>query len=134
MVYVPARSLRSSRAPFLRASYNCREVRTMRPASFPTGFRSRSEALSDQLGEAIVRAAESASLPVHPYEPVRSSVLRGGSRWVPAVLKYSLVPSAVLVEICNLNNAQDRELLLTARYREKLAHAITAGLAEGFSR
>jgi len=106
----------------------------MRPASFPTGFRSRSEALSDQLGEAIVRAAESASLPVHPYEPVRSSVLRGGSRWVPAVLKYSLVPSAVLVEICNLNNAQDRELLLTARYREKLAHAITAGLAEGFSR
>ena len=134
MVYVPARALRSSRAPFLRASYDCREVRTMRQTTFPARFRSRSEALSDQLGEAIVRAAESASLPVHPYQPVRSSVLRGGSRWVPAVLRYSAVPSAVLIEICNLNNAQDRELLLTARYREKLAHAIAAGLAEGFLR
>jgi N-acetylmuramoyl-L-alanine amidase len=134
MVYVPARSLRSSRAPFVRASYNCREVRTLKPPTYPPRFRSRSEALSDQLGEAIVRAAEKASLPVHPYEPVRSSVLRGGSRWVPAVLKYSLVPSAVLIEICNLNNKQDRQLLLTARYRERLAHAIAAGLAEGFSR
>lgn len=134
MVYVPARSLRSSRAPYVRASYNCREVRTMRQTNFPARFRSRSEALSDQLGEAIVRAAEGASLPVHPYQPVRSSVLRGGARWVPAVLKYSRVPSAVLIEICNLNNQQDRQLLLTARYREKLAHAIAAGLAEGFSR
>jgi N-acetylmuramoyl-L-alanine amidase len=61
-------------------------------------------------------------------------VLRGGSRWVPAVLRYSLVPSSVLIEICNLNSQQDRELLLTARYREKMAHAIAAGLAEGFSR
>jgi N-acetylmuramoyl-L-alanine amidase len=134
MVYVPARSLRSSRAPFVRASFNCREIRTLKPPSYPPRFRSRSEALSDQLGEAIVRAAEKASLPVHAYEPVRSSVLRGGSRWVPAVLKYSLVPSAVLIEICNLNSEQDRHLLLTARYREKLAHAIAAGLAEGFSR
>jgi N-acetylmuramoyl-L-alanine amidase len=81
-----------------------------------------------------VRAAERSSIPVHPYQPVRASVLRGGSRWVPAVLRYSTVPSAVLVEICNLNNEQDRQLLLRWRFREKLAHAIAAGLAEGFSR
>jgi N-acetylmuramoyl-L-alanine amidase len=134
MVYVPARSLRSSRTPFTRAVYQCREARTMKTARFPAAFRSRAEALSTQLGESIVRAAERYSVPVHPYQPVRASVLRGGSRWVPAVLRYSLIPTAVLVEICNLNNEQDRKLLLTWRFREKLAHAIAAGLAEGFSR
>ena len=133
MVYVPARSLRSSRAPFTRAGYPCREVRTMKAPRYPESFRSRSEALSSQLGESIVRAAEQSSVPVHPYQPVRASVLRGGSRWVPAVLRYSTVPTAVLIEVCNLNNEQDRELLLSWRFREKLAHAIAAGLAEGFS-
>ena len=106
----------------------------MQPLRFPASFSSRSEALSSQLGEAIVKSATRFGIPVHQYEPVRSSVLRGGSRWVPAVLKYSLVPTAVLIEICNLNNEQDRELLLSWRFREKLAHGIAAGLAEGFAR
>jgi N-acetylmuramoyl-L-alanine amidase len=134
MVYVPSRSLRSSRAPYVRTVYRYREASTMGSPRYPTSFRSRSEALSTQLGEAIVRSAERSSLPVHAYQPVRASVLRGGSRWVPAVLRYSTVPTAVLIEIGNLNNEQDRKLLLSWRFREKLAHAIAAGLAEGFSR
>jgi N-acetylmuramoyl-L-alanine amidase len=134
MVYVPSRALRGSRAPWQPAAYRCRETRSLSTPRFSPVFRSRAEALSTQLGEAIVRSAERFSIPVHPYQPVRSSVLRGGSRWVPAVLRYTLVPSAVLIEICNLNNEQDREDLLSWRFREKLAHAIAAGLAEGFSR
>jgi N-acetylmuramoyl-L-alanine amidase len=134
MVYVPARSLRSSRAPFTRVAFSCRELRTMKAPRFPAAFCSRSEALSTQLGDAIVDAAERFAIPVHPYQPVRASVLRGGARWVPAVLRYSVIPTAVLIEICNLNNEQDRRLLLSWQFREKLAHAIAAGLAEGFSR
>jgi N-acetylmuramoyl-L-alanine amidase len=134
MVYVPARSLRPTRAPWPAGLPDCREVRSFRPPSFPARFRSRAEALSGQLGEALVHAARLAGVAVHAYEPVRSSVMRGGSRWVPAVLRYSSVPSAVLVEICNLNNEQDHALLLTRRFREQLAHAIAAGLAEGFTR
>ena len=134
MVYVPSRSLRGSRAPWQRVAYPCRESRSLEAPLYPLAFRSRSEALSTQLGEAIVRSAQRFAVPVHAYEPVRSSVLRGGSRWVPAVLRYSLVPSSVLIEICNLNNEQDRQTLLTWKFREKLAHAIAAGLAEGFSR
>ncbi len=134
MVYVPSRALRGSSGPWQRAAFDCRETRTLTPPRFPPAFRSRAEALSEQLGRAIVRSAERFSVPVHPYDPVRSSVLRGGSRWVPAVLRYSLVPTAVLIEICNLNNDEDRQLLLSWRFREKLAHAIAAGLAEGFAR
>ena len=134
MVYVPSRSLRGSHAPWQEVAYRCREARSLTAPRYPAVFRSRAEALSTQLGDAIVRSAGRSAVPVHTYQPVRSSVLRGGSRWVPAVLRYSLVPSSVLIEICNLNNEEDRQALLTWRFREKLAHSIAAGLAEGFSR
>jgi N-acetylmuramoyl-L-alanine amidase len=134
MVYVPARALRPSRASVPRGLYACREVGELSSPRFPSRFRARAEALSMQLGESIVRKAEQFHVPVHAFEPVRSSVLRGRRRWVPAVLRYSEVPTSVLVEIGNLNNKYDRDLLLSWRFREKLAHAIAAGLAEGFSR
>lgn len=134
MVYVPSKALRAPRGPALGSLYDCREMTSYKPPRFPAAFNARAEALSTQLGEAIVGAATKWSVPVHPYQPVRGSVRRGGGTWVPAVLKYSRVPTAVLVEICNLNNEADRGELRTVAYREKLAHAIAAGLAEAFSR
>ncbi len=134
MVYVPARSLRPARLSLPPGLPDCREVRAARPAKLSPTFRARAEALSSQLGRAIVSSAERFELPVHRYEPVRSRIIRGRSRFVPAVLRYNQVPTAVLVEICNLNNAEDRSLLLTWKFREKLALAIAAGLAEAFSR
>lgn len=134
MVYVPARGLRPARFSTPAGLPACREVRESRPVKLSASFRARAEALSGQLGAAIVRAAARFDVPVHRYEPVRSSIIRGRSRWVPAVLKYNRVPTSALVEICNLGNAEDRSLLKTWKFREKLAHALAAGLAEGFSR
>lgn len=134
MVYVPARSLRPARGPNPSSFLACREGKETKAPHFPPAFRSRSEALSMQLGESVVRAARKGEIAVHPYRPIRSSILRGGSRWVPAVLRYSRVPTSVLIEIGNLNNKEDREAVRSWRHREKLAHAIAVGLAEGFSR
>jgi N-acetylmuramoyl-L-alanine amidase len=134
MVYVPSRALRAPRGPALGSLYDCRELEGYKPPRFPATFNARAEALSSQLGDAIVAAANRWAVPVHPYQPVRGSVRRGGGTWVPAVLKYSRVPTAVLVEICNLNNEDDRSQLRTVAFREKLAHAIAAGLAEAFAR
>ncbi len=134
MVYVPARSLRPSRGLSPDAIWDCREAAEAGAPTFPAKFRSRAEALSEQLGDTVAATARRYGVPVHPFQPVRDSVLRGGSRWVPAVLRYNLVPTSVLIELCNLNNDDDRRQLLTWRFREKLAHAIAAGLAEGFSR
>lgn len=134
MVYVPARGLRSPRAPSPTGIWPCEEARTLKAPRFPDAFNARAEALSGQLGEAMVRAAERFGVAVHPYRPVRSSVLRGGSRWVPAVLRFNRAPTSVLVEISNLTNEEDRALLQTARFREKLALALAAGLGEAFSR
>jgi transposase-like protein len=134
MVYAPSRALRPARGPNPRGVWSCREADEIAAPRFTPQFKARSEALSLQLGGSVVRAARSFAVPVHPYQPVRSSIIRSRSRFVPAVLRNTTVPTAVLIEICNLNNADDRELLQTWRFREKLAHAIAAGLAEGFSR
>ncbi len=134
MIYVPARSLRPSRGLSPKKIWECREAAEAGTPTFPARFRSRAEALSEQLGDTVIAAARRYGVPVHPFQPVRDSVLRGGSRWVPAVLRYNRVPTSVLIELCNLNNEADRTQLLTWRFREKLAHAIAAGLAEGFSR
>ncbi len=135
MVYVPGRRYRSSRGPRPPKDHRCREVSEVGRPRFSGAFLSRSEALSSQLARTVVQAARRSGVPIHPFEPVRSSIRGRGSRpWVPAVLKYNEVPSALLVEICNLNNTEDRRDLLTWRFRERLAHAIVAGLAEGFSR
>ena len=134
MVYAPSRALRPTRGPNPRGAWKCREADEISAPRFTPKFKARSEALSLQLGGSVVRAARSFAVPVHQYQPVRSSIIRSRSRFVPAVLRNTTVPSAVLIEICNLANREDRELIQTWRFREKLAHAIVAGLAEGYSR
>lgn len=134
MVYVPGRKFRPAEARPPAYLPPVRELREVGRWRFPRAFSARSEALSTQLAESLVRAARRFNVPVHPFDPVRSHVVRGGQAWVPAVLRFCGVPTAVLVEIVNLNNAEDRELLLSWQFREKLAHALAAGLAEGFAR
>ncbi|MEP0773840.1 MAG: N-acetylmuramoyl-L-alanine amidase, partial [Acidobacteriota bacterium] len=134
MVYVPGRAHRPATGSSLPSGHACRELREVSQPRFSSRFLARSEALSRQLAEAVVASARRADVPVHPYEPVRGAVVRRGSRWVPAVLRNSEAPTALLVEICNLANDEDRAQILSWRFRDRLAHAIAAGLAEGFAR
>lgn len=134
MVYVPGRAYRPARGSPLPTGHVCRELKEVSQPKFSSRFLARSEALSRQLAQSVVASARRADVPVHPYEPVRPAVVRRGSRWVPAVLRNCEAPSALLVEICNLANDEDRSQILSWRFRDRLAHAIAAGLAEGFAR
>jgi N-acetylmuramoyl-L-alanine amidase len=49
---------------------------------------------------------------------------------VPAVIRYNAVPAKVLVEICNLNNEEDRRQLQTREFRQKVAEAVVAALLD----
>ncbi len=133
MVYVPSRRLRPSR---FRASARgigaYREYRSHPTVRLSRRFRTRCEAASLRLARHLVKAIAGEGLAVHPYEPVRDSVLRGRRRWVPAVLRYSLARHAVLLECCNLANPEDRKALLDRRWRERFARAVVAGLAAAF--
>ena len=88
----------------------------------------QAEGLSRGLGEAIIDSFEESGLNVHPFDPVRDNVVRDGREWVPAVIRYNLVPTRVLVEMCNLGNPRDRDLMQTRAYRQKVAQAIYDGI------
>ena len=59
---------------------------------------------------------------------------RKGRKTLPAVLRYSKVPTSVLVEIANLNNKHDRRSLLESKTRQQIALAITNSVVANFGR
>lgn len=91
------------------------------------------EGLSRDLAESVIDAFQSDGLKVHPFNPVRDNVVRDGREWVPAVIRYNLVPTRVLLEICNLGNEKDRTLMKTKTYRQHVAEAIYEGLVNYYN-
>jgi N-acetylmuramoyl-L-alanine amidase len=88
------------------------------------------EGLSRDLAESIIDSFEASDLKVHPFDPVRDNVVRDGREWVPAVIRYNVVPTRLLLEICNLGNSKDRELMTTKKWREDVARAVYRGLVQ----
>lgn len=86
------------------------------------------EGLSRDLAESIMDAFTADHLLVHPFDAVRDDVVRDGREWVPAIIRYNLVPTRMLIEVCNLGNRHDRELMRTRKYRQQLAQAMFEGL------
>jgi N-acetylmuramoyl-L-alanine amidase len=129
MVYVPGEK-------FLNGSYakngepytSRREVREAPRVSFSRREKISAEGVSTDLAERLVASFRAADLPLHPFQPIRRNVIRGGREWVPAILRYNRIPARVLIEVCNLNNPDDRKLLRTRAYREKVAEAIADAL------
>jgi N-acetylmuramoyl-L-alanine amidase len=105
-----------------------KEVQESPRVTFPAEKRVESEGLSRELAKQVIAAITGLGLPVHPFSPVRDKIIRDRSVWVPAVLRYNSVPAKMLLEVCNLNNEQDRKLLQTRAYRQKVSEAVVQGL------
>ncbi len=90
------------------------------------------EGVSMGLAHSILESFERSELAVHPFNPVRSNVVRSRREWVPAVIRYNKVPTRVLLEICNLGNEKDRKLIRTQEFRQEIAMAIYGGLVDFF--
>lgn len=130
MAYIPAADMRGESYGMAGPVYTARkEVQEAQRVVFPLEERTESEGLSRQLAKRIVAAFQSSSLPVHPFKPVRDKIIRNNSEWVPAVLRYNSVPAKILLEVCNLANDQDRTLIQTAAYRQKVAEAVVRGIS-----
>jgi N-acetylmuramoyl-L-alanine amidase len=73
-------------------------------------------------------------LAVHPELAIRDRIVRCRKcrPFVPAVVRYNAVPTKLLLEICNLKNAEDRRLLTTRAFRQSVAEAIVDSLLEYF--
>lgn len=129
MAYIPAADMRGDRYGKNGAVYTSRkEVQESQFVTFPWEARVKSEGLSRELAKQVIAAFQEGKLPVHPFKPVRDKIIRNNSAWVPAVLRYNSVPSKILLEVCNLANDEDRKLIQTRAYRQKVAEAIVRGL------
>jgi N-acetylmuramoyl-L-alanine amidase len=135
MVYVPSRYLRPTKPYTVRNNQIRRyaEYRNHPTVRLGDEFKARVEASSRHFAQNILTSLEQNGLGVHPYEPIRDRVLRGRSSWVPAVLRYTAAQNAVLLECCNMANADDRELLLQKEWRERFARAVVEGMASAYA-
>ena len=109
-----------------------KEVREEPEVRFSLKERQRSEGLSRDLAERVIAAFKSGGLGIHPFKPVRDRIFRGRRAWVPAVLRYNAVPAKFLLEVCNLANVEDRALLTTRAFRQRVAASVVDGLLSYF--
>jgi len=131
MAYIPG-------ASFVTGSYRKKgdvylaraEVREQPSVTHSREDALRAEGLSRDFAESVIGSFRRKGLAVHPFEPVRDNIIRHRKEWVPAVIRNNQVPTRMLLEVCNLGNAKDRELLKTKKYRQQLAEAIYEGIVE----
>ncbi|HEX6198939.1 MAG TPA: N-acetylmuramoyl-L-alanine amidase [Thermoanaerobaculia bacterium] len=131
MTYIPAASMRQGTFRKAGVVYEARREWRERPAvSFSWQERIESEGLSRQLAEELIAALRRRGVAIHPYKPVREKIVRNRSEFVPAVLRYNAVPAKLLLEICNLANSEDRRLLQTRLFRQRIAEAVVEGILQ----
>ena len=133
MAYIPAASLTRGEYGKTGTVYaKRREVREKPRVSYSWKERVQGEGLSRQLATHIIQNFKKKGLAVHNDKTIRDRVIRCRRcrAWVPAVVRYNAVPARLLLEIGNLNNSEDRRLLQTRDFRQRVAEAIVEGLLE----
>ena len=134
MVYYPDRRLR--RGSFRLKSRIYRRIKEYNSKlTFQTKDNRYSEKLSKSFGKVIIDQFRKTKLPTHRVSSaVRGYLYHKGKKTLPAVLRYSKVPTSVLVEIANLNNRRDRQDLLKSKTRQRIAKAISNSVYAHFGR
>jgi N-acetylmuramoyl-L-alanine amidase len=131
MIYIPGEKFLQGSFGKSGAVYaSRREFREEPRISFSRKERIEAEGISRDLAEKIVSAFRSADLPLHAFQPIRRNVIRGGREWVPAILRYNRIPARALIEVGNLNNAEDRKLLATRTFRDRVARALVSAFVD----
>jgi len=137
MVYIPGAQYRRESEGVNGNGYDgYREVRGGRIVKTTPQERRRDEALSRNFAETVVKQLKkhNPSIVVHSAgDPIRNVIRQdGGKAYVPAVLRNTLVPTKVLVEVANLTNAADRACLSDPVWRQAFAEALCASIREHF--
>ncbi|MDH4246672.1 MAG: N-acetylmuramoyl-L-alanine amidase [Deltaproteobacteria bacterium] len=121
MVYYPDHRLRVTEFGLNARVYRQRKESLPKLVRFQPEAVRESQDASQDFAQLVLRGMTAQGLGVSRRKPARSYYYRNGERTLPAVLRYSPVPVSVLVEVANLNNAEDRKMLLDPQQRQKLA-------------
>ena len=131
MIYVPGAQYRrnsESRSDAMYAQYA--EGRSHARFTSDSAERKRDEALSRNFADVLMTEIGVARIKRHDNgDPIRNVVVRSrNERWVPAVIRNTKVPTKILIETANLNNAIDRQRLADPQWRQTFAEAYVDAL------
>jgi len=134
MFYVPGTAYRSAKWSQSGAAYEKFAEYKAKPIYTQTDEEQvQTEGLSRQFSRCLEKSFKDRALPLHPFQPTRDHVVRGRRAWVPAVLRNTVVPCSLLVEVCNIANKEDAELLKDPAYRQAIAEAYIDALIAYYS-
>ena len=86
------------------------------------------EEASEAFAQAVIAALRRQNLPVHTHKPIRRHVYRGGDKWTPGIIRYSRVPTSVLIEAANLAHRADWQRIRSADFRQRWANALVRAI------
>ncbi len=124
MAYYPGAEARSTK--FRAAGTIYRQYRESRLGTiqFRHSENATAEAASLAFAQNLIQAFHGASIPVHDYQPLRRYVYRRDTKWTPGIIRYSRVPTSILLEAANLSNRDDLARIRSASFRQRLAETV----------
>mgnify|MGYP001362857003 FL=1 len=131
MVYYPDSRFRKTRFRIKGNVYKKRKEYDNK-LKFANSENKRSGALSRSLANSVIGSFQKYGLPTHHGRTVRGYFYRRGKKSLPAVLRYSKVPTSILVEVANLKNLKDRRSLLRSGTRQKMAEALVHSISQHY--
>lgn len=134
MIYIPgARYRRAEEVRHDKLYGKYEEGRTFNRFTSSSDERRRDEAVSRNFADVLLEELGSKRVKRHDQgDPIRPQIRRSGSTFVPAVLRNTKVPTKVLLEMANMNNATDRQRLSDPWWRQQVALAYVDALKRYF--
>ena len=126
-VYYPDHRLRAASFKLNHPVYRRRQE-FQRELRFRDADNIKSARVSAEFGKKVIESFKKAGLKTHSSFAVRGYYYRKGKRTLPGILRYSKIPTSILLEVGNLNNDQDRKALLQPDYRQRVASTLVASI------
>ena len=133
MVYVPGTKYRSDPSPATSAKYNnYAEVKRTPAPKTTLEQRRRDEALSRIFASTVLNSMRTNNPPLKVHDagdPIRHVIRQSKNKaYLPAVLRYNVTPTKVLIEVANMTNPQDQQRLADPKWRQWFAEAFVNAL------
>lgn len=137
MVYIPGAQYRRDREEQSNPIYaQFAEYRNQPAVTTTASMRRRDEAMSRNFAQTLLQSIRTNNPPLKVHDtgdPIRNVIRQSANRaYVPAVLRNTMIPTKVLVETANINNAADRERLSDPDWRQWYAEAFVNAVKKHF--
>jgi len=95
---------------------------------YDTKSSKKAESYSYAFSKQIIATFKKKRIPVHRHNPIRPFVYRRNRKWTPGIIRYSQVPTSILLEVVNLANSSDFNSIKDYRFRQRVAESIASAI------